>query len=123
MRGGGGLSAWVILLVAVMLAALAVQCVTSLVTETATLDELQFIGRGISHLMIGTAVWGPFLIGDHHAPLPFMFSAAPLLFTRGIQYPPCEAEWLHSGIWRFGRYFFFDLNMGRAEGMSTAAAA
>lgn len=117
MRGGGGLSAWVILLVAVMLAALAVQCVTSLVTETATLDELQFIGRGISHLMIGTAVWGPFLIGDHHAPLPFMFSAAPLLFTRGIQYPPCEAEWLHSGIWRFGRYFFFDLNMGRAEGM------
>lgn len=112
-----GVSASVALLAVAMLAAIAVQSVTSLVRESATIDELQFIGRGIAHLRVGRELWGPFLIGDHHPPLPFMFGAMPLLLSRGIGYPPSEAEWMRMGVWRFGRHFFFDLNMPRAESM------
>lgn len=117
MSAKNGMPASVALLAAAMLASLVIQCVTSLVTESATLDELQFIGRGITHLRIGREIGGPFLIGDHHAPLPFMLSAMPLLCMQGIRYPSSDAEWMRTGVWRFGRLFFFDLNMERAESM------
>lgn len=84
--------------VVTLLASLALQCVSSMVTESPTVDEPNVIGRGITHLSAGREVWHGFLIGDHHPPLPFMFSAVPLLFTKGIECEFPEAARRKQGV-------------------------
>ncbi|MCC6449309.1 MAG: glycosyltransferase family 39 protein [Candidatus Aureabacteria bacterium] len=104
-----------VLLVAALLAALALQCVTSLVTESATVDEPNFIGGGVTFLTFGREAHRAFYMGEHHPPLGYLCNAMPVIFMKGINYPPADDAWLAKGVWNFGDYLLFVLNMPRSE--------
>ena len=104
-----------VLLVVALLAALALQCITSLLTESATVDEPNLIAGGVTFLTFGKEAHRAFYMGEHHPPLCYLFHAIPVLFMEGINYPPTEEEWLGRGVWSFGDYFLFGLNMSRSE--------
>lgn len=104
-----------ILLVLALLAVLALQCVTSLITESTTVDEPNFIGGGITFLTFGAEAHRAFFMGENHPPLGYLCNALPVLFMKGLAYPASDGEWLGTGLWRFGMHFLFDLNMRRSE--------
>lgn len=104
-----------ILLIIALLSCIVFQCGTSMIRESPTIDEPQFIGRSITSLLLGNEIWPAFVLGDHHPPLPYFFAASPVLLMRGIGYPADRREWLPMGVWRFGSHFVFDLNMDLSE--------
>lgn len=104
-----------VLLVVALLAALVLQCITSLRMESATLDEPNYIAGGVTFLTFGREAHRAFYLGEHHPPLGYLCNAVPVMLMRGINYPPADDAWLRTGVWNFGRHFLFDLNMPRSE--------
>lgn len=64
-----------VLLVVALLAALVLQCITSLRMESATLDEPNYIAGGVTFLTFGREAHRAFYLGEHHP--PSVISATP----------------------------------------------
>ncbi|MDD5556338.1 MAG: glycosyltransferase family 39 protein [bacterium] len=115
MQSGNSVAPRHAILAVVLLAAIALQCVTSLLTESAVVDEPNYIAGGVTFLSFGREAHRAFYMGEHHPPLGYLCNALPVLFMEGLNYPPDDDDWLGTGVWDFGDRFLFSLNMERSE--------